>query len=361
MSGRKRLSPEVRQEKLDAAHERLVDAVAGLVSSEDWTRYLKAMSRFHGYSAANVAMIMSQRPDAELVAGYRTWQAMGRQVHKGVKGIAIWSPVVRRIETEDPESGEVEMARRRTGFRLAYVFDVTDTEGDEIPLPPARARLLEGDAPDGMWDFLAAQVAEAGYTLAVIPLVPGRPSANGETDFLTRQVVVAAEGRSPALRRKPLPTSSLMSCCTPAGSRIVIGPRLRPSRWPSWSVTASGSTRWTTRSATCRAGHRVAPTRSWPRPELSSSARRRFSPPQKSQLARRWPEQGLILVRPEPSVVATPAQSSPLIVGHARRSWGLLVDSTGDHPASSGRFGAPPRWRRARGSSARRQARGWWD
>ncbi len=204
MSGRKRLSPEVRQEKLDAAHERLVDAVAGLVSSEDWTRYLKAMSRFHGYSAANVAMIMSQRPDAELVAGYRAWQALGRQVHKGAKGIAIWSPVVRRIETEDPESGEVEVARRRTGFRIAYVFDVTDTEGDEIPLPPARARLLEGDVPDGMWDFLAAQVAEAGYTLAVIPLVPGRPSANGETDFLTRQVVVAAEGRSPAAQAKTL-------------------------------------------------------------------------------------------------------------------------------------------------------------
>jgi hypothetical protein len=147
---------------------------------------------------------MSQRPDAELFAGYRAWQAMGRQVHKGAKGIAIWSPVVRRIETEDPESGEVEVARRRTGFRIAYVFDVTDTEGDEIPLPPARARLLEGDAPDGMWDFLAAQVAEAGYTLAVTPLVPGRPSANGETDFLTRQVVVAAEGRSPAAQAKTL-------------------------------------------------------------------------------------------------------------------------------------------------------------
>ena len=183
MSGRKRLSPEVRQEKLDAAHERLVDAVAGLVSSEDWTRYLKAMSRFHGYSAANVAMIMSQRPDAELVAGYRAWQAMGRQVHKGAKGIAIWSPVVRRIETEDPESGEVEVARRRTGFRIAYVFDVTDTEGDEIPLPPARPRLLEGDAPDGMWDFLAAQVAEAGYTLAVIPLA-ARPSERQRRDRL---------------------------------------------------------------------------------------------------------------------------------------------------------------------------------
>jgi len=203
MSGRKRLSPEVRQEKLDAAHERLVDAVAGLVSSEDWTRYLKAMSRFHGYSAANVAMIMSQRPDAELVAGYRAWQAMGRQVHKGAKGIAIWSPVVRRIETEDPERGEVEVARR-TSFRIAYVFDVTDTEGDEVPLPPARASLLEGDAPDGMWDFLAAQVAEVGYTLAVIPQLPGRPSANGETDFLARQVIVAAEDRSPAAQAKTL-------------------------------------------------------------------------------------------------------------------------------------------------------------
>jgi hypothetical protein len=58
--------------------------------------YLRAMSRFRAYSLGNVLLIAAQRPDATHVAGYRTWQALGRQVKAGEHGIAILSPIVRR-------------------------------------------------------------------------------------------------------------------------------------------------------------------------------------------------------------------------------------------------------------------------
>ena len=50
------------------------------------------MARFHTYSFNNVALIVAQRPEATRVAGYRAWQALGRQVRKGEKGMVIFVP-----------------------------------------------------------------------------------------------------------------------------------------------------------------------------------------------------------------------------------------------------------------------------
>src|SRR3989442_4723007 len=90
-----------RAEKVRALHEQLVEGVRALTTSEDWARALETAARFHRYSARNVMLIMLQRPCARRVAGYRTWQAMGRQVRKGERGIAILAPCkYRRVETD---------------------------------------------------------------------------------------------------------------------------------------------------------------------------------------------------------------------------------------------------------------------
>jgi hypothetical protein len=151
-----RTTPEQRSAKLDAAHRQLVDAVASVASSEGWLHYLAAMHRFHDYSATNVMMILFQRPDAQRVAGYRTWPALGRQVVKGAQGIAIWAPCARRVEREDETTGESVTARALSGFRLVHVFDVADTEGEPLPENPCQATLLTGEAPDGMWAHRSA-------------------------------------------------------------------------------------------------------------------------------------------------------------------------------------------------------------
>lgn len=115
-----------RQKHQDAAL-RLETMLTGLMDSDQFRRYLHAVSRFHRYSWANVAMILSQRPTASRVNSYRRWQAIGRQVKQGEKGIAIWTPRTRKAA-----DGEHEL----TGYGLGYVFAIEQTEGDELPDAP---------------------------------------------------------------------------------------------------------------------------------------------------------------------------------------------------------------------------------
>ncbi len=88
---------------------------------------LGAMSRFSRYSLANQMLIFAQRPDATHVLGYRAWNNAGYQVRKGEKGIAIYAPM--RFTREEPgdDLGTLE-SHSRTGFRVAYVFDLAQVE-----------------------------------------------------------------------------------------------------------------------------------------------------------------------------------------------------------------------------------------
>ena len=200
---RKHQSPAERQEKLDAAHQKLIDAVSALTTSDDWCRYLAVMGRFHAYSASNCLMIALQRPDATRVAGFHAWKGLGRRVSKGAKGIAIWAPITRRADPEEPSPDDPTI-RRLVGFRLAYVFDVADTEGDSLPETPAPARLLTGEAPAGLWDELSCQVAVAGYRIELVDEIPEAPGANGLTDAAEKVVQIAVADRSPAAIVKTL-------------------------------------------------------------------------------------------------------------------------------------------------------------
>jgi hypothetical protein len=167
-------------------HHQLETAVADLVSSDDWRRMLEVASRFHDYSPNNVLLILTQRPDATSVAGYRTWQRLGRQVRRGAKGIAILAPIVtrRRPADDSDDAQHPELARILRGFRIAHVFDIADTDGD--PIDDVRPALIDGDAPAGLWAGLAAQIASAGFTLARADC----GTANGRTDYSARTVTV---------------------------------------------------------------------------------------------------------------------------------------------------------------------------
>src|SRR5258708_12753892 len=76
-------------------------------------------------------LIASQRPDATRVAGFHTWKQLGRNVKKGAKGIMILAPVVLRKSKEETTSEE-DRSRTALGFRVVYVFDQIDTEGDPL-------------------------------------------------------------------------------------------------------------------------------------------------------------------------------------------------------------------------------------
>ena len=72
-----------RDERMSALLQQLEAGVAAIQTSDDFTRYLRTAATFHQYSPNNVLLILSQRPDATRVAGYKTWQSLGRQVKKG--------------------------------------------------------------------------------------------------------------------------------------------------------------------------------------------------------------------------------------------------------------------------------------
>lgn len=120
--------------KKDDAKQLSQDAIKELAhqlaqgKSAELTRFLDTMSTFHNYSFGNCFLIARQCPSATLVAGYQAWKKHGRFVKKGEKGIVILAPMVGKKEAEDGcQSREV------FGFRAAYVFDVSQTEGQELP------------------------------------------------------------------------------------------------------------------------------------------------------------------------------------------------------------------------------------
>ena len=170
-------------EQVTDARERLAAAVEQMADSDTFAAWLRARAAFHDYSWGNLALIVSQRGDATQVAGYKTWLALGRQVKKGERGIRILAPCVRKLE--DKESGE--RVRRVVAFRTVSVFDVAQTEGEE--LPALEYRPLVGEAPD-LADFLCGVAMAAGLEIRRETLTDGR---HGYLSRAQRLIVVDSE------------------------------------------------------------------------------------------------------------------------------------------------------------------------
>jgi antirestriction protein ArdC len=177
-----------RQERLEELHQQLTDQVEALMNGEQWQAMLRAAARFHTYSWRNVLLILSQYPEATRVAGYRTWQSMGRQVRRGEHGIAVLAPVSYRTPPEDLEEADEQIGRAREvrAFKVEYCFDISQTEGEEIPevLPTG----LTGDAPAKLWDAVVAQIETDGFSIRRGEC--SRLLALGETDFDTCTVTI---------------------------------------------------------------------------------------------------------------------------------------------------------------------------
>jgi hypothetical protein len=181
------MTRSTKTDKLDELHQRLTAQVEALVSGDDWRAMLDIAARLHRYSARNVMLILSQRPDGVTrVAGYRRWQSLGRQVRKGEQGIAILAPCIyRKRPVDDTEANDSpELGRILRGFRVAYVWDELQTDGEA--LADVRPQLLVGDDPAQLWDGLVAQLDGCGYAVSRGDC----GGANGFTDFLTRKVMV---------------------------------------------------------------------------------------------------------------------------------------------------------------------------
>ena len=132
------------KELIDASIGVLIDALES-GHSEVLTAYLSAMAKFHYYSFGNVLLIAMQKPGATRVAGMYSWNQLGRRVRRGEKGIMIFAPMLSRKrkkqaeeqKEEQPDATATDTERstdgRLVGFRPVYVWDVSQTDGAELP------------------------------------------------------------------------------------------------------------------------------------------------------------------------------------------------------------------------------------
>lgn len=142
-------TPEQRQEKIRQITDKLEQGVHQIFESDNYRAYLSTMAKFHSYSLNNTILIAMQKPGATLVAGYTAWQKdHDRHVKKGEKGIQIIAPSPYKVKQErdalDPKTGKPQMDAHgnplkeiieveRPAFKVATVFDISQTEGKELP------------------------------------------------------------------------------------------------------------------------------------------------------------------------------------------------------------------------------------
>jgi len=165
-------------------HIRELAEQMGRGKSEQLVRYLEFAAHFHSYSFGNLMLIMFQKPEATRVAGLRQWNRLGRHVRPGEKGIMILAPMAvwrksdnanePASEDETTESERNETREKITLFKPVYVFDVSQTEGEEIP------SILDasGDAGSAL-PVLKEAVRAAGIALEELERTPGSASAHG--------------------------------------------------------------------------------------------------------------------------------------------------------------------------------------
>ena len=140
---------KTEKQKVQEITEKLEQGIKELFESEKYKTYLNTMSKFHNYSFNNTMLIAMQKPEATLVAGFKAWQKnFDRHVKKGEKGIRILAPAPYKIKEEqeklDPVTGEImldkngmpvteEVEIKIPAFRVVPVFDVSQTDGKELP------------------------------------------------------------------------------------------------------------------------------------------------------------------------------------------------------------------------------------
>lgn len=164
--------PKTAKEIIAANVQSLIEQLeAG--HSDALTAYLSAMNRFHNYSFGNILEIARQKPDATRVAGFWKWKELGRSVKKGERGIRILAPIIgiRRKKDEEAQGSKDPAAINKAvlvGFRSAYVFDVSQTEGAELP----ELREISGDVGenrDKLIAFIEGQGIELVFTERIAP------------------------------------------------------------------------------------------------------------------------------------------------------------------------------------------------
>ena len=161
---------EHSQNQLQDIMDKLEQGVRDVFSSKKYAEYLNTMAKFHNYSLNNILLINMQKPGATMVAGYNAWKKLhGRNVMKGEKGIRILAPspykVKRQVEKINPQTqrpvldkdGKPIVEEQEVtipAYKVVSVFDVSQTEGKDIPILGVNELTGEVDNYDTFFEAL---------------------------------------------------------------------------------------------------------------------------------------------------------------------------------------------------------------
>ena len=199
------LTGQNNAERMKEITDRLEAGIQALFDSDQYAAYLKAMSKFHNYSFNNTLLIVMQKPDASLIAGFSKWKTdFDRSVKKGEKGIKILAPapfkVKKDMERIDPKTQRPVMGGDGKpltdqvevtipAFKPVTVFDVSQTEGKDVPDISVDA--LTGDV-EQYRNFFAALEKTSPVPVAFEPIDTG---ANGYYHQIDKRIAIK-EGMS---------------------------------------------------------------------------------------------------------------------------------------------------------------------
>lgn len=120
-----------------ALAQHMKEGVKQYFDSDQYKTFLTAMSHFNNYSPRNIQLLLAQNPKISKVASANCWsEEFGRYINKGAKALRVWAPST--VTQKDPKTGQSMLDKngneiKVTRFRLVPVFDVSQTNGKELP------------------------------------------------------------------------------------------------------------------------------------------------------------------------------------------------------------------------------------
>lgn len=180
------ISQLVANKDTKALAEHLKEGMKNYLDSEQFKSFLDTMSKFHNYSLNNIHLLKMQNPNVSQVASFNKWKTdFDRTVKKGSKALKIWVPyqVKTKISANQNElsfsPSENEMEEKEvtvTRFKLGNVFDVSQTEGKELP---KAINELTGDVKDYENLYRAAKAVSMDNQVPISFEEINRESTNG--------------------------------------------------------------------------------------------------------------------------------------------------------------------------------------
>ncbi|WP_164683766.1 PBECR4 domain-containing protein [Streptococcus hyointestinalis] len=135
-SSRVSVADFIKNKDIAGLNRHLKAGIKEYLNSDRYKDYLTKMSQLNNYSSRNLRLILGQNPEATFVASFKQWkETFGRHVKKGEKSIRIFAPMtkLKKDENNQPILDKNGKPETVTFFGLVPVFDVSQTEGKELP------------------------------------------------------------------------------------------------------------------------------------------------------------------------------------------------------------------------------------